>query len=308
MYKIRTKNLFSIKNIDFLNLNLLVNRTLYYSLNKPEEILKGKRVALVFSETSLRTKIAFELAAKILGAVTSYVEIPKVMKEVDGTPREDYVDVIKCLNRWFDAIVIRDYSKLYFESAKKFANLPIIDCFCGNDHPTQTIADLAIIKKYKEKATVCCICPNTGSAIMESFVYGAVIMGIKVRMLVPNREYKSKNKDFFQSIRILEKTYGGTLKITNNKKDATRKADFLYVDEWWENSPDFLKRNIGDYQCNKQLLDLSPQQIRVMHYLPAHHDREITKEVLHSKSSIAFEQAEFRLYSALASLEYIFNI
>lgn len=301
------KNLFSIKNIDFITLDQLVNRTLYYSSNKPEEILRGKRVALVFSETSLRTKIAFELAAKMLGAVTSYVEIPKVMKEVDGTPREDYIDVIKCLNGWFDAIVIRDYSKLYFEGAKKTANLPMIDCFCGNDHPTQTIADLAIAKKYQKNATACCICPDTGSAIMESFMYGAVIMGMKVGMLVSNKEYKPKNKDFFQSIRILEKTYGGVLKITDNKKDALRKADFLYVDEWWENSPDFLKRNIGDYQVNKQFLELAPKSIKIMHYLPAHHDREIAKNVLHSKSSIAFEQAEFRLYSALASLEYIFS-
>jgi len=45
-----------------------------------------------------------------------------------------------------------------------------------------------------------------------------------------------------------------------------------------------------------------------MHYLPAHHEREISKEVLHSEKSIVFDQAEFRLYSAMASLEFALGV
>lgn len=79
-------------------------------------------------------------------------------------------------------------------------------------------------------------------------------------------------------------------------------ADGLYVDEWWENSPHFLKRNIGKYKVDQRFLHGSKNDLSILHCLPAHPGREIGFEVMRSAQSLIFEQAEFRVYSAMSLL------
>lgn len=304
-------NLLNIHDLNKEILSKIVERAIVFSSKEHFNTLKNKRITLLFSEVSLRTKISFEIAAQLLGGIAVSISIPDFTKEFDGTPREDFLDIIKSLEGWSDSFVIRDYTKKYLDLTLKVSKLPIIDGFCGLDHPTQTIADLAIIRKELGKIEgieICCICPEFGSGIMESFAYGALLMGATINFLVPNGDYSPKNKSFFKIIQNITKNSSGKLNITPDKKQALEKADILYVDEWWQNNPDFLKINLGKLKVDKSFLENAPKNIRIMHYLPAHHEREITKEVLHSNKSIAFKQTEFRLCSAMASLEYIFGL
>ncbi|MCX6720539.1 MAG: hypothetical protein NTW11_01930 [Candidatus Staskawiczbacteria bacterium] len=305
------QNLLSIKDLNQEKLSLLIDKTIYFKQNKPEKLLEGKKIALVFAENSLRTKISFELAVQMLGGIANYVQLPNFLREFDNTEREDYVDILKCVDSWSDALVIRDYSQKYFNTLLKISKHPIIDGFCCKDHPTQTITDLATIKYVLgdlKNVKVCFVGPSDGSAIMESFAYGAVIMGMETVFLLPYDEYLPKNSDFFKTISNLQKIYHGKFSFTSDKVSALKNSDILYVDEWWENSPNFLEKNVGNLQINDSFLKSVSKNIKIMHCLPAHHGREITKKVLFSRQSVVFKQAEFRLYSAIASLLYIFEI
>src|SRR5438105_9272580 len=42
----------------------------------PRPLLRGKQVALLFYESSTRTRVSFEFAAKLLGAITSVITAP----------------------------------------------------------------------------------------------------------------------------------------------------------------------------------------------------------------------------------------
>lgn len=303
-------NLLEIYSLNPKTLSSLIDRTISFSSKKTQQTLKNKRVALLFSEVSLRTKISFEIGTQLLGGIATSISVPHYTNEYDGTPREDFIDILKSLEGWVDALVIRDYTGKILKTALKHSQLPIIDGFCGINHPTQTIADLGIIKKEAKKikgVKICCVCPPFGSGVMESFAYGAVIMGAELFFLTPNGKYIPKNKQFLTIISKLQKKWGGQFEITGNKKDCLNNARFLYVDEWWKNTKNFLDIKLGKLQVNNSFLQEAPKNIKIMHYLPAHHNREISKEVLHSTNSIVFKQAEFRLYSAIASLKYIFN-
>tara|TARA_Y100000310_G_C20675761_1_gene812937 strand:+ start:145 stop:1071 length:927 start_codon:yes stop_codon:yes gene_type:complete len=305
------KNLLSISDIEQKTLSKIIDRVVLFSSKGNFNTLKNKKIALLFSEVSLRTKISFEIATQLLGGIAVSISIPHLTKEFDGTPREDFLDILKSLEGWVDGFVVREYSGKYLEKTLKNSKLPVIDAFCGKNHPSQTIGDLSIIKKKfgeLKGIKVCCICPPFGSGIMESFAYGCIIMGMDVRFLSPKGEYKPKNKDFLNKIKKLQEKYKGNFRILENKKDALRNAKILYVDEWWKNSPEFLKIQMNGFKVDDKFLELVPDETKIMHYLPAHHDREISKEILHSNKSIAFEQAEFRLYSAMASLEFIFGL
>ena len=305
------KQLLNIDNLDYKDLQDLINRTLIHSRKNSPKTLKDKRVGLIFSEVSLRTQISFTIAVQLLGGISTMITIPHFTTEFDGTPREDICDILRSLEGWMDIFIIRDYSGQILKEALQNIRLPIIDGFCGDNHPTQTIADLGIIKNESGKiqdVEICCVCPNFGSGVMESFALGAVMMGARVIFLISGGEYKPKNKDFFIRLNKIKRECKGKLAITNNHIEALKNAEFLYVDEWWKNSKNFLDIEMNELKVDNDFLKNAPKNIKVMHYLPAHHEREISKQVLYSDFSIAFKQAEFRLYSAMASLEYVHKI
>lgn len=303
-------NILSIKDLTVDKLKKLVDRTIIFSKKKEHgKPLAGKRVALLFSESSLRTKISFELAAQMLGGAYVNVHLPHVMKEFDGTPRENLLDVLKSLERWVDVIVIRDYYGKYLDIAVRESSIPVIDAFCGKDHPSQTICDLALLKKVYgrlEGLKVCLSGPETGSGIMESFAYGAVMLGVNVMFLAPEK-YAPKIPGFFENIARLQEEHNGSFGLTSDKRKGMEGADVLYADEWWDGTHSSLGRGVGDFKVDANFIREAPSSMKIMHCLPAHHDREISKAILHSERSLAFQQAEFRLYSAMAALEFAIN-
>ena len=56
------------------------------------------------------------------------------------------------------------------------------------------------------------------------------------------------------------------------------------------------------YQVNGKLLALAKPDAVFMHCLPAHAGEEVTEEVLDSRQSIIFDQAENRLHTQKAIL------
>ena len=66
-------------------------------------------------------------------------------------------------------------------------------------------------------------------------------------------------------------------------------------------SADRLKA-MAPYQVNSQLMKLAKPDALFMHCLPAYAGKEVSAEVLDSKQSIVFDQAENRLHAQKAIL------
>jgi len=281
----------------------LVEKTLFFHKNKNKQFktLKNKHIGLLFDAASLRTKLSFEIATNKLGGFPYYIPIDSVTHEKDKTLREDIADIIETLDRFIDVYVIRNYSQDFIKVLIKKENPPFINGFSIIGHPSQALADISVIKlNKKELKNIYCICPSTGSGVIESFVYGVLLLGKDITIITPSGKFNPKNKDFYENIEKLK----GKLTITNNIDIS--KADILYVDEWWTNEKDFIKK-IPKIQVNQEFLKEAKKDLIILHCLPAHHDREIAKNIFYSQNSIVFEEAEFRIYSAMALLEFIFK-
>ena len=59
-------------------------------------------------------------------------------------------------------------------------------------------------------------------------------------------------------------------------------------------------RLFSPYQVNSALMALASPGALFMHCLPAHRDEEVTEDVIESKTSVVFDQAENRLHAQKA--------
>jgi len=65
------------------------------------------------------------------------------------------------------------------------------------------------------------------------------------------------------------------------------------------------KRKFRKYQINGELLSHAKKDALVLHCMPAHRGEEITDEVMDSLQSAVFDQAENRLHTQKALLEFL---
>lgn len=306
----RKKNIIEVTDFSKEEWKELINASLAFKTNRHSrpDVLKGKRIGLLFDSSSLRTRISFETACYLLGGDSYFVDSGSVTHEKDGVLRESYVDIIETLDRMLDAYVVRDYSRHFLEVLKRKNDPPIINGFCETGHPSQALADLSVIK-WKKGTTkglnYVGIGPETGSGVIESFVYGVLLLGEHITLITPTGTFHGKNPDFNEVVEKLSAEHGGSLTLTDKIAETVATADILYVDEWWENTPNFLDKSMGRYKVDAEFLKGSKPTLSIMHCLPAHHGREITEEVILSPRSIIFDQAEFRVYSAMSLLYYL---
>ncbi|PIR04210.1 MAG: hypothetical protein COV59_03435 [Candidatus Magasanikbacteria bacterium CG11_big_fil_rev_8_21_14_0_20_39_34] len=302
----KSKNIIEITDFTQKELSHLLQRTLYFKKHEKKifSFLKNKRVGLLFDSASLRTKLTFEIATHKLGGFPYFVDINAITHE-DGIARESYEDIVDTLDKFVDVYVVRDYSQNILNVLKRKTSPPIINGFSITGHPSQALADLSTIlykKKTLETLQICTVCPSNGSGVMESFIYGVLMLGGNITMITPTGKFLGKNKNFFDVIKNLS----GQLHITNKVDPTISTMDVLYVDEWWFHSPKFLqKKPPQKYRVDSTFLKNAKEDIMILHCLPAHHDREISHEVFNSPNSAVFEEAEFRVYSAMALLEYL---
>ncbi len=262
--------------------------------------LIGKSVGLLFDKASTRTRISFQAGIYQLGAQAIYINA----SEIQLGRGETIEDTARVLSRYLHAIIIRTFAHSTIEKFAANATIPIINGLTDLHHPCQALADLMTIKEKKgELKGVRLAYIGDGNNVANSLIESASITGINLILACP--EGYEPDKEIYET--SLSK--GGSVKIINNPHEAAKDADVLYTDVWvsmgQENDSDKKKRIFKDFQLNMKILDKASPDAIVMHCLPAHRGEEITDEVIDSEQSVVFEQAENRLHTQKALLEFL---
>jgi ornithine carbamoyltransferase len=88
--------------------------------------------------------------------------------------------------------------------------------------------------------------------------------------------------------------------MSNDADEAVRQADVVYTDTWTSMGQEEEKqkriRDFAGFAIDENLMKHVPRDAIVMHCLPAYRGLEISDEVMESKQSVVFAQAENRLH------------
>jgi len=119
-----------------------------------DRILLKRRIALLFYESSTRTRTSFELAAKALGADTTLVS--NLSSSIEkGESLKDTGLTLRALGA--EAIVLRHNSSGAAWLLEASTHLPVINAGDGmHEHPTQALLDLRTILNHFDPETRIC--------------------------------------------------------------------------------------------------------------------------------------------------------
>ncbi|MBN1913309.1 MAG: ornithine carbamoyltransferase [Candidatus Omnitrophica bacterium] len=263
--------------------------------------LYGKTLALVFQKPSNRTRVSFEVGMFELGGYSVYLG----PGEINLGVRESIEDVSKTLSRYVDGIVLRTYEHKNIVRMAKSADISVINGLSDLLHPCQALADVYTVREKLRKlkgVTLCYV--GDGNNVCNSLLFACAICGLNINVASP-RGY-APNRQVFQESLVIASRNKARINLFNNPEDAARGADVLYTDVWasmGQEKEAALRRKIfRPYQINNGLLKLANKKALVMHCLPAHRGDEITDEVMDSKNSVIFDQAENRMHVQKAIL------
>lgn len=264
-------------------------------------LLSGKTVAMIFEKPSTRTRASFTVAAYELGAFpVSYSS-----NELQLARGEPVKDVARVLSRYHDLIAARVYRHEDLEELARYSSVPVVNLLSDKYHPLQSLADyMTILEKMGKIDGVKITFVGDGTDnVLNSLIIAGVKLGAKITVASP--------RDYMPREDLVGKEYLSKIQVTEDPYEAVKDADVIYTDVFVSMGQEKekearLKAFLPRYQVNSELLKhVGREDFIVMHCLPAHRGEEITDEVVESKNSVVFDQAENRLHTSKAVLLHL---
>ncbi len=259
--------------------------------------LCGQIWALMFSKSSTRTRVSFEVGIRELGAQVMFLN----SGEIQLGRGEPVRDTARVLGRMIHGAVIRTFAQSDVEEFAEFSKLPTINALTDDEHPCQILADIFTFKEKRGPISgkVVTFVGDGACNVPQSWIFAAAKLNFELRIAAPQQ--------FQPSAEVLKRA-GGKIIVTDDLKAAANGADLLYTDVWISmgkeaESADRLKI-LGGYQINQKLVKLAKPDALVMHCLPAYRGKEIDEETFEANADTIFTQAENRLHVQKAILNW----
>jgi ornithine carbamoyltransferase len=285
---------------------LIIDRAarLKASRGRHKKSLAGKTLGMIFEKPSTRTRVSFEVAIVELGAHPVVLRSDE-MQLGRGEPLGDTGIV---LSRYLDGLVVRTFGQDRLEGITETAAIPVINALSDLEHPCQALADvLTIAERFENAAEVKLVYLGDGNNVCHSLLLAAAKHGVGHVVAACPEGFEPIEPLVERAVGIGEET-GTKISISNDAGESCEGANVLYTDVWvsmgQEGHAD-KQRTFVDFQLNETLLNKARPDAIVMHCLPAHRGEEISEEVLDGPSSAAWDQAENRLHTQKALLEWI---
>ena len=275
-----------------------------YSVGGEDLCLKGKTLAMLFEKPILRTRISFQVAMSNLGGIAIYVK----PEDIGGIgKREPIKDIARVLSRYVHGIMARTFEHSTVTELAQYATVPVINALTDWSHPCQAMADVLTIREHfddtdgKKIAFI-----GDGNNVARSLAFACA--KLKMKMVVASPASYELDAETIEKANNLS---ADCVSQTNDPAKAVLDADIIYTDTWvsmgQEDEKQKRQTDFAGFQVNAELLKSAPQNVKIMHCLPAYRGLEITDDVVESPNSIIMDQSENRLHFQRALLKKLLS-
>ena len=271
-------------------------KAMHYA-GKHYEPFKNKVLAMIFEKSSTRTRVSFETAMYQGGGNAIFLS-PRDTQLGRGEPIEDMARV---LSGMVDCVMIRTYAHDKIELFAKYSQVPVINALTDMYHPCQLLADIQTYVEHRntiQGKKVAWI--GDGNNMCHSYMLAAYQFDFELVIACPpgyqpQADLIMKTQDY--------------VTLTTEPQQAVQGADLVTTDVWssmgQEEQHHTRAQAFKTYQVDQQLMSLAKPDALFLHCLPAHRGEEVSAEVIDGPQSVVWTQAENRLHSQKALLEFL---
>lgn len=260
--------------------------------------LAGQTWALIFSKSSTRTRVSFEVGIHELGGRPLFLNA----NDIQLGRGEPIKDTARVLGRMVHGAVIRTFAQKDVEDFALFSGIPTVNALTDDEHPCQILTDIFTYQETRGsiEGKVVTFIGDGACNVPVSWIFAAAKLDFELRIATP--------KEFQPSKDILKRA-GGKIVCTEELNAAAEGSDILYTDVWVSmgkesESADRIAKLAG-FQINADLVKQAKPDAMVMHCLPAYRGKEISEDLFEAHADTIFTEAENRLHTQKAILSWM---
>ena len=258
-------------------------------------LLKGKTLGMIFTKSSTRTRVSFEVGMYQLGGYPLFLS----SADIQLGRGETIYDTAQVLSRYVDGIMIRTFKHSDVEDLAKHGTIPVINGLTDLMHPCQAMADLFTVYEHKGRLKGLKIAyVGDGNNVANSLLHGCAKVGMDIAVASP--EGYTCDKVIIEEALTDAGVSGAKITLTTDPFEAVKDADVIYTDTWvsmgQESEKEQRIKTFMPYQVNAQLFSKAKKDAIFLHCLPAYRNYEVTDEIIDGPQSVVFDEAENRMH------------
>ena len=297
------KHFLSIEELHPQTLSQLIDRAISMKTRRndhPELPLTGQIWAMIFTKSSTRTRVSFEVGIRELGGNPMFLS----SADIQLGRGEPIKDTARVLGRMVHGAIIRTFDQQDVVDFAEYSHLPTINALTDEEHPCQILADLVTIREKLDRwqSRKIAFIGDGDNNMSRSWMWAAKHLELELVVAAP--ESCLPPEEFMKRLDAPNVT------LTTDPVEAATGADVINTDVWLsmgqedQNEKEAL---FGSFQINRELLSHASEDHILLHCLPAYREKEITEEILELHADTIFQQAENRLHAQKAILYWLMS-
>ena len=260
--------------------------------------LVDRTLAMIFEKQSTRTRLSFEAGMHQLGGAAIFLST----RDSQLGRGEAVEDAAQVISRMCDIVMIRTFEQGIVERFAGHSRVPVINGLTDEYHPCQILADLYTYIEHRgaiHGRTVAWI--GDSNNVCNTWLQAAEVLDFNVHVSTPpGYEVEPERAGLLGTDHYEEFA---------DPMAAARGADLVTTDVWtsmgFEDEADERKQAFADWQVDAEMMKRAKPDALFMHCLPAHRGEEVSSEVIDGPQSVVWDEAENRLHSQKALMEYL---
>jgi ornithine carbamoyltransferase len=260
--------------------------------------LRDRTLVMIFEKQSTRTRLSFEAGMQQLGGCAIYLNT-RDSQLGRGEPVEDAAQVI---SRMCDVVMIRTYEQEIIERFASQSRVPVINGLTNEYHPCQILADIYTFIERRgpiQGRTVAWI--GDSNNVCNTWLQAAEVLNFDIRVSTPpGYEVEPERAGLYGTDHFEQFA---------DPMEAARGADLVTTDVWtsmgFEAEDEARRKAFCDWRVDAEMMKVAKPDALFMHCLPAHRGEEVEAGVIDGPQSVVWEEAENRLHTQKALLEFL---